>query len=154
MPFWDGSGWKPIQEQYGGAAKQGLKRCIEALVETPYAELDRWDHASLREWMGQHTSDEGVFLVWEAISMLEQITTQALGALGLREPLRAQAPLRAAADGRLLVLAARRLGRSCGRRLGEAIRGLGGEIVQPATVTRVVVENRAVQGLVLVRAAS
>ena len=35
MPFWDRDRWKPIQEFYGGAAKQGLKRCIEALVETP-----------------------------------------------------------------------------------------------------------------------
>jgi len=76
MPFWDRTGWKPIQEYYGGGAKQGLKRCIEALVETPYEELDRWDHASLREWMAQYTSDEGVYLVWEAISVLEQITAQ------------------------------------------------------------------------------
>jgi phytoene dehydrogenase-like protein len=32
MPFWDKTGWKPIQEYYGGEAKQGLKRCIEALT--------------------------------------------------------------------------------------------------------------------------
>jgi phytoene dehydrogenase-like protein len=74
MPFWDGDRWRPIQEYYGGGAKQGLKRCIEALTETPYEELDRWDHASLREWMARHTSEEGVFQVWEAISVLEQIT--------------------------------------------------------------------------------
>jgi phytoene dehydrogenase-like protein len=74
MPFWDRDRWRPIQEYYGGAAKGGLKRCIEALVETPYEELDRWDHAALREWMAQYTSDEGVYLVWEAISVLEQIT--------------------------------------------------------------------------------
>ena len=148
MPFWDRSGWKPIQEHYGGAAKQGLKRCIEALVETPYAELDRWDHASLREWMGRHTSDEGVFLVWEAISMLEQITTR---------------PWEHSASENLYVRKLHyELRRTAGysfwplggwtklwAALGEAIRGLGGEIVQPATVTRVVVENRAVQGLVL-----
>ena len=76
MPFWDRTGWKPIQEFYGGASKQGLKRCIEAVVETPYEELDTLDHLSLREWMRRYTSDEGVFLVWEAISMLEQITSQ------------------------------------------------------------------------------
>ena len=76
MPFWDRTGWKPIQEFYGGASKQGLKRCIEAVVETPYAELDTLDHLSLREWMRRYTSDDGVFLVWEAISMLEQITSQ------------------------------------------------------------------------------
>lgn len=74
MPFWDKNRWRPIQEFYGGASKQGLKRCIEALTETSYEELDRWDHAPLREWMAQYTSEEGVFLVWEAISILEQIT--------------------------------------------------------------------------------
>jgi glycine/D-amino acid oxidase-like deaminating enzyme len=74
MPFWQDGRWRPIQEHYGGASKQGLKRCIEALVASDFDELDRWDHASLREWMRQHTSEEGVFLVWEAISVLEQIT--------------------------------------------------------------------------------
>jgi len=74
MPFWDKTGWKPIQDFYGGAARQGLKRCIEAVTQSEYSEFDTWDHASLREWMSQYTSDDGVFLVWEAISVLEQIT--------------------------------------------------------------------------------
>jgi phytoene dehydrogenase-like protein len=76
MPFWDKDRWRPIQEYYGGAAKQGLKRCIEAVTESDYSDFELWDHASLREWMSQYTSDEGVFLVWEAISVLEQITFQ------------------------------------------------------------------------------
>jgi phytoene dehydrogenase-like protein len=75
MPFWiNGKGWAPIQEQYSGAAKQGLKRCIQALNDVSYDELETWNHASLREWMAQYTSDEGVYTVWEAISVLEQIT--------------------------------------------------------------------------------
>jgi hypothetical protein len=74
MPFWDRDHWKPIQDFYSGASKQGLKRCIEALMETPYEDLDKLDHLSLREWMARHTSEEGVYLVWEAISILEQIT--------------------------------------------------------------------------------
>jgi phytoene dehydrogenase-like protein len=74
MPFWDKTGWKPIQEYYGGDAKKGLKRCIEALTETSFSELDTLDHLSLREWMARHSSDEGVYQVWEAISVLEQIT--------------------------------------------------------------------------------
>lgn len=75
MPFWtNGSGWAPIQEQYAGTSKAALKRCITALAETSYEELENWNHASLREWMAQHTSDEGVYTVWEAISVLEQIT--------------------------------------------------------------------------------
>jgi phytoene dehydrogenase-like protein len=43
-------------------------------METPYEDLDKLDHLSLREWMARHTSEEGVYLVWEAISILEQIT--------------------------------------------------------------------------------
>jgi phytoene dehydrogenase-like protein len=74
MPFWDRDHWKPIQDLYPGEAKQGLKRCIQALTETDYAELDQLDHLPLREWMARHTSDEGVYTVWEAISILEQIT--------------------------------------------------------------------------------
>lgn len=74
MPFWDRDRWRPIQELYSGSAKQGLKRCIQALTETDYAGFDKLDHLSLREWMAQYTSDERVYTVWEAISILEQIT--------------------------------------------------------------------------------
>jgi glycine/D-amino acid oxidase-like deaminating enzyme len=74
MPFWDRDRWKPIQEFYGGASKAGLKRCIHALTETSYEELDQLDHLPLREWMAKYTSEDGVYLVWEAISILEQIT--------------------------------------------------------------------------------
>ena len=74
MPFWDRDRWKPIQDLYPGSAKQGLKRCIQALTETGFDELDTLDHLPLREWMARYTSDEGAYTVWEAISILEQIT--------------------------------------------------------------------------------
>lgn len=74
MPFWDGDRWIPIQEKYTGSAKQGLKRCIEALTGMSYPDLDLLDHLSMREWMSHYTSEEGAYLVWEAISTLEQIT--------------------------------------------------------------------------------
>ena len=148
MPFWDRTGWKPIQEYYGGTAKQGLKRCIEALVETPYAELDGWDHASLREWMRQYTSDEGVFLVWEAISMLEQITSrwwehsasENLYVRKLHYELKRTAGYSFWPLGGWMRLWAD---------LGAAVRRLGGELLQPASATRVVVENGGVAGLEL-----
>ncbi len=76
MPFWDGNRWIPIQQRYTGEAKAGLKRCIAAVTEIPWDELEHWDHASLREWMSQYTSEEGAFLVWESISVLEQVTLQ------------------------------------------------------------------------------
>lgn len=148
MPFWDRTGWKPIQEYYGGGAKQGLKRCIEALVETPYEELDRWDHAALREWMRQHTSDEGVFLVWEAISMLEQITSR---------------PHEHSASENLYVRKLHyTLRRTAGysfyplggwiglwEAMGDALRRLGAQVLQPATVARVLVERGEARGVAL-----
>ena len=146
MPFWDRTGWKPIQEFYGGAAKRGLKRCIEALTACEYSDLEAWDHASLREWMSQYTSDEGVFLVWEAISVLEQITFQ---------------PWEHSASENLF---ARKLHyerkRTAGysfwpmggweklwREVADAFVGLGGTLLQPETVERVLVENGQVVGL-------
>lgn len=148
MPFWDRDGWKPIQDHYAGASKDGLKRCIEALVETPWSELDRWDHASLREWMAQYTSDEGVYLVWEAISMLEQITTH---------------PWEHSASENLYV---RKLHYSLKRTAGysfyplggwdrlwtamtDAFVAAGGTLHQRAKIEKVLVENRAVQGVQL-----
>ena len=75
MPFWDRDRWRPIQDFYAGSSRAGLKRCIEAVTQAEYDDFEAWDHASLREWMSRYTTDEGVFLVWEAISMLEQITS-------------------------------------------------------------------------------
>lgn len=75
MPFWNDGRWQHIQDYYGPGGKADLKRCIGALLEMDYAELDTLDHLSLREWMSRYTDAPGVHLVWEAISVLEQITT-------------------------------------------------------------------------------
>lgn len=148
MPFWDGDRWMPIQDRYGGEAKRGLKRCIEALKATPFAELDTLDHLSLREWMSRHTRDEGVFEVWEAISVLEQITLQ---------------PWEHSASENLF---ARKLHyerkRTAGysfwpmggwealwQRMARAFESLGGTLVQPARVERVLVRDRLVRGVQL-----
>jgi hypothetical protein len=148
MPFWDRNRWRPIQEMYGGSAKAGLKRCIEALTHTDYTELDAWDHASLREWMSRYTSDEGVYLVWEAISMLEQITVN---------------PWEHSASENLYV---RKLHyetkRTAGysfwpmggwervwNELGRAFTELGGTLLQRSSVRRVLVEDGQVRGVEL-----
>jgi phytoene dehydrogenase-like protein len=146
MPFWDKDRWRPIQEYYGGAAKQGLKRCIEAVTESDYSDFELWDHASLREWMSQYTSDEGVFLVWEAISVLEQITFQ---------------PWEHSASENLYT---RKLHYDLKRTAGysfwpmggweklwtevaAAFTSLGGTLLQPEIVDRVLVENGEVTGV-------
>ena len=148
MPFWDRTGWKPIQEFYGGSAKQGLKRCIDALMETPYEELDRLDHAALRDWMRRFTSDDGVFLVWEAISVLEQITNDwwehsASENLYVRKMHYSRK--RTAGYSFYPIGGWVRLWKA----MADAFEASGGQVVQPAKVDRVLVADRKVRGVVL-----
>jgi len=146
MPFWDKDGWKPIQEYYGGEAKKGLKSCIAALTETSYAELDTLDHLSLREWMSRYTRDEGVFQVWEAISVLEQITfnwwehsaSENLFARKLHYERKRTAGYSFWPMGGW---------ESLWKRVAAAFEGLGGTLLQPETVEQVVVEDGRVKGV-------
>jgi phytoene dehydrogenase-like protein len=75
MPVWDHERerWGSIRDRYSGD-KSELKKVIVALAETPYEELDDWDDRPLREWMLQHTSDQGVIDLWEFLSVLECMT--------------------------------------------------------------------------------
>lgn len=74
MPIWDNASgtWGSIRDRY--ADKRELKKVIKALVDTPYEELDQWDDRSLREWIHQHTHDQGVVDLFEFISVLECMT--------------------------------------------------------------------------------
>jgi glycine/D-amino acid oxidase-like deaminating enzyme len=146
MPFWDGDRWIPIQQRYTGSAKAGLKRCIAALTESDWDELETWDHASLREWMAQHTSEEGAYLVWEAISVLEQITFR-WWEHSASENLFAR---------KLHYERCRTAGYSfwpmggwdrLWRDMAAAFAQLGGTLLQPAQVDRVTVKDGAVTGL-------
>ena len=75
MPVWDHvkERWGSIRDRYSGD-KSELKKVIRALGETPYEELDDWDDRPLREWMHQHTRDQGVIDLWEFLSVLECMT--------------------------------------------------------------------------------
>lgn len=74
LAFWDRDRWVPIQNYYKNTNRHHLKKCIQALLDMSWEDIERWDYAPLREWMAQYTQDEGVWLVWETISMLEQLT--------------------------------------------------------------------------------
>ena len=147
MPFWDATGWKPIQEYYGGARQAGPQALHRgARRRRTYEELEHWDHASLREWMRQYTTDEGVFLVWEAISVLEQITAQPWEHSASENLYVRKLHYDTQAHRRLLVLADGRLGGAL-ERDGRAFRGLGGELLPAARPSeRVVVEDGEVRG--------
>jgi phytoene dehydrogenase-like protein len=75
MPVWDHERerWGSIRDRYSGD-KSELKKVIAALGETPYEALDDWDDRPLREWMLQHTRDQGVIDLWEFLSVLECMT--------------------------------------------------------------------------------
>ncbi|WP_219413522.1 FAD-dependent oxidoreductase [Pseudonocardia nigra] len=74
MPIWDNAkgAWGSIRDRY--TDKSELKKVVRALVDTPYSELDDWDDRSLREWIHQHTHDQGVIDLFEFISVLECMT--------------------------------------------------------------------------------
>jgi phytoene dehydrogenase-like protein len=77
MPVWDHERdrWGSIRDRYAGT-KDELKKVIKALMDTPFEELEKWDDRSLREWMLQHTSDQGVIDLWEFVAVLECLTDE------------------------------------------------------------------------------
>jgi phytoene dehydrogenase-like protein len=148
MPFWDNDRWRPIQEMYSGAGKKGLKACIEAMMETPYEEFDKLDHMPLREWMSRYTKSEGVYLVWEAISILEQITDKWYdhsGSENLYVRKMHYEKKRTAGYSFWPMGGWDKLWKEMAARFEE----LGGEVLMPRTVERVLVEDGAVKGVAL-----
>jgi phytoene dehydrogenase-like protein len=75
MPVWRDDRWVSIRDFYAGT-KSELKKVIAALMDTPFDELDRWDDRPLRDWMLQHTRDEGVIALWEYLALLECLTDE------------------------------------------------------------------------------
>lgn len=75
MIVWDHEklSWGSIRDRYSGG-KSELKKVISALMETSYEELERWDDRPLREWLRQHTGDQGVIDLWEFLAVLECMT--------------------------------------------------------------------------------
>jgi len=77
MPVWDHETgrWGSIRDRYSGN-KAELKKVIKILTETPYEELERWDARPQREWLLQHTRDQGVIDLFEFITVLECMTEE------------------------------------------------------------------------------
>jgi hypothetical protein len=148
MPFWNDGKWQKIQDYYGPGGKDDLKKCIDALMAMDYADIDNLDHLSLREWMARYTDAQGVYLVWEAISVLEQITTK-WWEHSASENLYAR---------KLHYTSKRTAGYSfwpmggwdkLWTEMAQAFTGLGGELRLGATVEQVIVENGQVRGVAL-----
>jgi phytoene dehydrogenase-like protein len=77
MVVWDGEAerWGSIRDRYAGDRSE-LKKVVEALLATPYEELDRWDDRPMRTWLTQYTADQGVFDLFEFIAVLECMTEE------------------------------------------------------------------------------
>jgi phytoene dehydrogenase-like protein len=75
MPVWnhETESWGSIRDRYAGN-KDELKKVIKALLDTPYSELDKWDNRPMRDWIHQHTTDQGVVDLFEFITVLECMT--------------------------------------------------------------------------------
>ena len=54
--------------------RTSITDALQALKKLPYEDLDEWDDRTLREWMLQHTRNEGVIELWEFITVVEAIT--------------------------------------------------------------------------------
>jgi phytoene dehydrogenase-like protein len=151
MNVWDHERgtWGSIRDRYSGG-KGELKKVISAIVETPYEELEKWDDRSLREWLRQYTSDQGVIDLFEFIAVLECMTEEwwdhsASENLFVRK-MHYEEKQRAAYsfwpeqgwDGLF-------------RDLADAFEENGGELRLGESVERVVIENHAVQGVAVAR---
>lgn len=77
MAVWDHEKmqWGSIRDRYA-TDKTELKKVIKALVATSWEELDQWDDRNLRDWLTQHTSDQGVIDLFEFLAVLECLTDQ------------------------------------------------------------------------------
>ena len=60
MPVWDNEKrkWGSIRDRMPN--KTEVKKVIKALTETSWDELEEWDDRPLRQWLLQHTRDQGV----------------------------------------------------------------------------------------------
>ena len=151
MPVWDHEAgrWGSIRERYSGD-KAELKKVIAALLDTPWEELDRWDDRPLREWMLQHTRDQGVIDLFEYLALLECLTEDwwdhsASDNLYVRKLHYGEKRMAGYSfwpsqgwDGLF-------------RDLADAFTAAGGELQLGRAVERVIVENRRVQGIALAR---
>ena len=144
MPVWD-------HDEHAGArsatstraTSPSSRRSSSALLDTPYEELDDWDDRPLREWMLQHTRDQGVIDLWEFLAVLECMTDKwydhsASDNLYVRKMHYAEKR-----HGRLLVLARAGLGRACSRTCATRSSSTAARCASARRVERVVIEDGA-----------
>lgn len=65
--------WMKVQDLYQ-ADRADLKKVIKAIVESDWEDFDKLDNMTLRGWLSQYTSSEGIFALYEFLSAAECMT--------------------------------------------------------------------------------
>jgi phytoene dehydrogenase-like protein len=75
LPLWHENQWRDIKDLYD-ADRNELNRIITEIVNSDFSDFDRYDNVPLRRWLEERTKSEGVFALFEIISVLEIITRE------------------------------------------------------------------------------
>lgn len=70
MAIWDGAAWRSAAEVYGDA-KDDFRRVAGELAELDLDALEQYDQMTLRRWLADRTSHEGVIQLFEFMAVLE-----------------------------------------------------------------------------------
>lgn len=70
MAIWVEDRWKRADEVYG-SGRDELKKIAAEMSSLDLDDLDRYDQMSLRQWLGERTSHEGVIDLFEFMAVLE-----------------------------------------------------------------------------------
>ncbi|MFV0315873.1 MAG: phytoene desaturase family protein [Microthrixaceae bacterium] len=70
MAIWTGDAWKSASEVYG-SGREDLKRLSAEIASLDLDSLDALDQVSLRHWLAERTSHEGVMGLFEFMAVLE-----------------------------------------------------------------------------------
>jgi phytoene dehydrogenase-like protein len=72
MAVWTDEGWKRAGEVYGAEGQRDeFRRLATEIAQLDLDDLDRYDQVSLRDWLEQRTSHEGVIGLFEFMAVLE-----------------------------------------------------------------------------------
>lgn len=70
MAIWVEDGWKQADEVYG-SGREELRRVAAEIASLDLDDIDQYDQASLRQWLTERTSHEGVIDLFEFMAVLE-----------------------------------------------------------------------------------
>lgn len=70
MAIWVGDQWRQADEVYG-SGRDELRKVVGEVASLDLDDIDRYDQVSLRQWLSERTSHEGVIDLFEFMAVLE-----------------------------------------------------------------------------------